>query len=279
MKIIPNYPLSTETTFLCGGRAKWFVAPSDFSELKNILKFHKGRLYILGGGSKTLCVDSGFDGLVVSTKHLNQIKFDGDLVQCDCGVRFDSLHTFCQQNGLSGLEWSAGIPASVGGATVMNAGAFGHEFSNCVEKVEVLKNQEVMVLGKNQLSFSYRSSSLKGFVVLRVWLKLQPSSRESVQKDYAKFLAKKTTAQPTHFGSVGSVFKRQKDVIPAKIIDKLGLKGVKIGGAEISQHHGGFIVNTGSATATDVLKLIDFVKETVLEKCGITLQNEIIVLE
>ena len=279
MKILPNYPMSTETTFKCGGKAKWFCAVECIEEFINLLKLHKGKFFILGGGSKTLCKDSGYDGLVISTKHLEKIKFDGNLVLCEAGVTFKILQNFCIKHGLSGLEWSAAIPASVGGAVVMNAGAFGGEFKDVVEKVEVFENGEKKILAKQDLVFSYRQSSLKGKVVMRVWLSLEQKTSVLVAERYQFYANKKTSAQPTSFGSAGSIFKRTENVIPAKIIDKLGLKGVKIGGAEVSTHHSGFIVNTGTATATDVLKLIDYIKATVVERCGIFLQNEIIVLE
>ena len=279
MKILPNYPLSQETTFLCGGRAKWFCAVLNLQEFENLLKFHKGKFFILGGGSKTLCKDEGYDGLVISTKHLNKIGFDGNLIVCEAGAKLSALKEFCVKNGLSGLEWSAGIPASVGGATVMNAGSFGKDFGEFVENVEIFEAGQRKILNKSQITFSYRNSSLKGKVVLRVWLKLNNIAPENVKKSYEYYFNKKTAAQPTSYGSAGSIFKRSENVIPAKIIDKLGLKGVKIGGAEISTHHSGFIINTGTATATDVLKLIDLIKKTTLEKCGKHLQNEIIVLE
>ena len=140
MKILSNVPLKTKTTFKCGGTAKWYVEPEDFIEFETLLKLHKGKLFILGAGSKTICKDEGFDGLVISTKHLSKIFFEKDLVVCEAGVKFEDLENFCIKNALSGLEWSAGIPASVGGACVMNAGAFGHDFSESVEKVEVFFN-------------------------------------------------------------------------------------------------------------------------------------------
>lgn len=277
MKILKDYPLAKECTFNLGGRARWFCAVENMAEFKNLLSLHKGRLYILGGGSKTLCKDEGYEGLVISTKKLSNISFDGELVACEAGVSFDALKNFCIEHSLSGLEWTAGIPASVGGAVVMNCGSFGHEFSESVQKVEIFENGRVQVLPKTALEFSYRNSSLKAKAVLRVWLKLEKA--EGVKKGFQEFLNKKTALQPKAVGSVGSIFKRSGDVIPAKLIDKLGLKGVKIGQAEVSTLHSGFIINRGGATATDVLALIDLIKKTVYDKCGVVLENEVIVLE
>lgn len=279
MKILSNVPLKTKTTFRCGGTAKWFAKPEDFIEFETLLKLHKHKLFVLGGGSKTLCKDEGFDGLVISTKHLSKIFFEKDLVVCEAGVKFEDLENFCIKNALSGLEWSAGIPASVGGACVMNAGAFGHDFSESVEKVEVFFNGKKIILGKKDITFSYRNSSLKNKVVFRVWLRLKKSTKQNVEEGYLKFGHEKQKNQPVCMGSAGSIFKRQENVIPAKIIDKLGLKGVKIGGAEVSSHHSGFIVNKGTATASDVLNLVEYVRKIVQQKTGIVLENELIVLE
>ena len=278
MKIQSNYSLANETTFCCGGKAKWFCAPQSFEEFANLLKFHKGKFFVLGGGSKTLCVDEGFDGLVISTKNLCKILRQNNVLVCDAGVRFATLQDYCIQHGLGGLEWTAGIPASVGGAVVMNAGAFSYEFSDSVLKVEVFENGQTKILEKKDIQFSYRNSSLKGKTVFRVWLELKPSLQQEVEKNFANFLATKNLHQPTCFGSAGSIFKRSADVIPAKIIDKLGLKGVKIGGAEISTHHSGFIINTGNATASDVLALIDLVQANAKKHIGVAFENEIIIL-
>ena len=176
MKIEKNKSLASETTFRCGGRAAWFSAPENFAEFENLLKLHKGKLFVLGAGSKTLCPDSGFDGLVISTKNLGNITFENDLIVCDAGAKFFDLEKFCISHGLSGLEWSAAIPASVGGAAVMNAGAFGHDFFESVEKVEIFDNSAPKILQKNQIEYGYRTTSLRGKVVLRVWLRIEKKS-------------------------------------------------------------------------------------------------------
>ncbi|MBR3790520.1 MAG: FAD-binding protein, partial [Clostridia bacterium] len=196
--------MSNETTFRCGGRAAWFSAPENFAEFENLLKLHKGKLFVLGAGSKTLCPDSGFDGLVISTKNLKNITFENDLVVCDAGAKFCDLEKFCISHGLSGLEWSAAIPASVGGAAVMNAGAFGHDFFESVEKVEIFENGARKILQKNQIEYGYRKTSLRGKVVLRVWLALEKKSPKFVANEFDKFRQKKLSAQPVFYGSAGS---------------------------------------------------------------------------
>lgn len=280
MKILCDVPMGTKTTFGCGGNARWFCQVADFAEFETLLRLHKGKkLFVLGAGSKTLCADDGFDGLVICTTSLQGINKQDELVVCDAGVSFDALRQYCEQNGLSGLEWSAGIPASVGGAVVMNAGAFGHEFCECVEKVEVFADGKRQILQKEQIQFAYRHSSLKDKVVFRVFLRLVPANSASVRQKYERHHQTKLARQPVGVGSAGSVFKRSDDVIPAKIIDKLGLKGVKIGQAEISKLHSGFIVNMGGATATDVLALVDLVQKKVQTAIGYILEKEIVVME
>ena len=275
-----NHPMGKETTFKCGGKARWFVEVQDLLTFANLLKLHTDKpYYILGNGSKTLCSDKGFDGLVISTKKLNKIEFDNDLVVCECGVNLFALNHFLAENSLKGLEWSQGIPASVGGAVIMNAGSFEFSVGQFVEKVEIFDNDTTKILDKSQLNFSYRNSSLKGVPVFRVWFKFEKGDKQEILNLQSYYLNKKTSTQPMDFGSAGSIFKRQGDIIPVKIIDKMGLKGVRIGGAEISEKHCGFIINKNNATATDIISLINLVKSKVKDATGIEFEEEIIIME
>lgn len=278
MKILTNKSMANQTTFNCGGKAKYFVEVENFVEFENILKLHKGKYYILGNGSKTLCKDSGYDGLVISTKKLSTFSQNGEKIIASCGAKLCEINAYCQKNGLSGLEFSYGIPASVGGAVVMNAGAFGDEIGNYVESVEIFENGKNVVLSKQNIVFSYRSSSLKNKNIEKVVFKLKYGDSKKIKEAQEMFWNKRKDSQPLEKYSAGSVFKRTENIIPAKIIDKLGLKGVKIGGAEISQKHSGFIVNNGNATATDVLSLINLIEEKA-SLLGISLEKELIVLE
>lgn len=279
MKIESNYPLAKETTFRCGGKARFYVEVNNDSEFFNLLKLHSGKLFILGAGSKTLCADSGFDGLVISTKKLNKIYFDGDFVVCESGVKLFDLHHFCAENGFSGLEWSYGIPASVGGLAVMNAGAYGHEFCEVLEKVEVYQNKQKIIKDKSELEFGYRLSSLKNVPIFRLWLSLSKSSKKEVLEKQNFYHEKRLESQPVCYGTAGSVFKRINNIIPAKLIENLRLKGYTIGGAEISKKHCNFIVNNGFATATDIIKIINEIKAKVKVAYALDLKEEIIILE
>ncbi|MDD3232055.1 MAG: UDP-N-acetylmuramate dehydrogenase [Clostridia bacterium] len=280
MNIISSFPMSKVTSFKCGGLAKWFVCPDDLKDFESILKLHNGKkFYILGNGSNTLCPDDGYDGLVISTSNLKKIKKDGNIVVCECGVNLFALNDFLRENGLGGLEWSYGIPGTVGGATIMNSGAFEKDISEFVEKVEIFDDGKVIVLDKNEISFSYRKSSLKDFPIFRVWLKLFFSEKETIKELQDFYFEKRNSKQPLNYPSAGSIFKRGEDFFPAEIIDKLGLKGYKIGGAQISEKHSGFIINQGEATATDIMKLINLIEDTVFNKKNIKLEREIIIMK
>lgn len=287
MKIQTNYKISEETSFKCGGKASFYCEVEDIKEFCNLVKFHSGKLYVLGNGTKTLFSDNGFDGLVISTKKLNGMRFyseeaDGDeklLLECECGVRFDDMHIFCAEKELGGLEFCAGIPASVGGAVIMNAGAFGDEIGRYVEKVEVFQDGSLKILHKNEISFSYRKSSLKNYFITKVWFVVAKSKKNVIINKQQLYLQKRFSSQPQGFANAGSVFKRSEGVVPAEIIDKLGLKGLREGGAMVSEKHAGFIVNTGNATASDIARLIDKIKTKVFAETGIVLEEELILVD
>lgn len=280
MNIISGYPMASATTFKCGGMARWFVCPDDLFEFASLLKLHQGKkFFILGNGSNTLCPDEGYDGLVICTKNLTRIRQVEATVVCESGVDLFQLNSYLAENNLGGLEWSFGIPGTVGGATYMNSGAFGSSISDFIEKVEVFENNKMKLLHRKEIKFSYRKSSLKNLPIFRVWLRLTPSKKEDIIKKQEEYFEERKQKQPLTYPSAGSVFKRAKDVVPAKVIDKLGLKGVKIGGAEISTRHSGFIINSGGATATDILNLIKLIQDTVLSKENICLQKEIVIME
>ena len=278
MKILNSYPLSSETTFLCGGKARFYVEVNNLTEFENILKLHNGKYYILGAGSKTLCKDTGYDGLVISTKKLNKIELKNNLLYAECGTLLFDLHEFCLNNELGGLEFSYGIPGSVGGAVVMNAGAFGGEVSEFVEEVVVFENGKRKTLGKSEISFGYRTSSLNGKNIEKVAFRLFHSPSQEIRAKQQEYLKKRSISQPNSTASAGSVFKRSNNVIPAQLIEKLGLKGKKYGGAVISDKHANFIVNSGNATATDIEFLIDLIENKVYKEYNIKLEKEIIIL-
>lgn len=275
-------------SFDIGGKAKYFVVVHNKTTLVSLLKKNKRKkFYILGAGTNTLFSDKFYKGTIIKLgegfRKIKMKKISGENVTLEvgAGVNLFALNSFLRENAISGLEWSYGIPGSVGGATIMNAGSYDHEFGEFVSAVRVLKD------GKSQwvkdFNFSYRNSSFKrdGSIILSVRLNLKTGQVEEITENQNFFINKKRESQPYGEKSAGSVFKRiikkQGIFYPAKIIDTLGLKGVKIGGAEVSEKHAGFIINDGNAKAKDVIRLIRLIKRRVKKESGEKLETEIII--
>lgn len=268
-----NIWLKDYSTIKIGGIAKEMFFPKNENEVKEIVE-SRDKIFVLGNGSNTLFLDDGFDGTVINMSRLNEIAFDGESVVVGAGVKLFSFEKMLCENGLSGLEWAFGIPASIGGMVVGNAGSFGFEIGDFVEEVRVLRDGEIQTL--RDVKFSYRNSDLKNCVVLSVKLRLKREKSEKIAKNMQEFYQKKILTQPLDKFSLGSVFKRKNDCFPAKIIDNMGLKGVKIGEAEISTKHAGFIINSGDATSSDFLALAEFIEEK-FAKIGQKFEREIVI--
>ena len=244
--------------------------------------------YILGNGSNTIVADF-YNGYLVKLgenfKKIKRLKSHGDHIQLEvgAGVNMFVLNNYLKQKGIGGLEWSYGIPGSVGGAVIMNAGAFGEEFGKFVKKVKILKHGKYIWV--DSFKFAYRNSNFKKdkSIVVAVVLQLNKSNSLAVEEGQKYYLEKRKSSQPYEYASAGSVFKRiikkDKIIYPAKLIDNLGLKGVTIGQAEVSTKHSGFIVNLGNASGCDYVRLAEKLKTEVREKHGITLECEVEILE
>lgn len=281
---IENADLSNFSTMRTGGKAKYIVFPKNSKELIKIIKIIKKNnfnYHIFGNGSNILFSDDGYDGVLINLKHFNSISIYGEMVYVGAGVNLFYLNQFLQKNGLSGIEWSYGIPATIGGLVAGNGGCFGHEICDYIDEVIILRDEKVITLNRNEITFNYRSCDLKGeCIILNVKLKLKFENHDVIKSKMLNFLEEKREKQPCEFPSLGSVFKRvmtEEIIYPAKLIDNLGLKGVKIGGAEVSKKHAGFIVNCGNATSKDVLDLIKFLEEK-LSKIGVNVEREIEIL-
>ena len=276
IEIIENADLKNYCTFKIGGRGT-IVFPKDVYELKRIVKeCDKNNLnyFILGNGSNLLFSDFEINTILVSLKYFNEIRqVKKDEVFVGAGVNLFPFNIYLKNHNLSGLEWSYGIPATVGGAIFMNAGAFGHSISENILNVKVLKCGKVVNISKKNLEFSYRESNING-IILGATMKFKIRNLDEIAFLQQDYLERRKMSQPYDKFSAGSVFKRniEKNIIPAKIIDTFGLKGTRIGGAEISKKHAGFIVNNGDAKAIDVLALIEYIKY----KTGEDLELEII---
>ena len=285
MKELINYEkdidLKNYSSMHVGGKCKFFFAPNTQKQLKSGVGFAKKYnipYFILGNGTNVIFGDKGFNGLIICLKNLNEISIEKDIVCVGAGVNLFRLNTFLCENSFMGLEWSYGIPGSVGGAVCMNAGAYGEEFSNYIVKLEIFDGKKFRVVDKNKLWFSYRDSEVKQnkLVVTKVWLRLQKGEKAVIKQKQKEYLQKRKISQPLEYYNSGSIFKTTNGIIAGKIIDNLGLKGVKIGGAEISTLHANFIINTGSATCDDIKKLIKLVKQKVYDEIGVLLNEEVI---
>lgn len=282
MKVREN--LSKYTTLGLGGFADCFINVGSMGELKKVLLFARKQkipLTLLGGGSNVLIKDGGIRGLVIRLKEeFAGISIKGTRVICGGGATLSGAVVMAAAGGLTGLEFAAGIPGTVGGAVIMNAGAAGKELKDVVKQVTVIDRRgKLKKLTASKCGFRYRSSKLKGgkvFVVEAV-LRLQKSTKDRVKAKIVELLKKRKTSQPCAFGTAGCVFKNPKGLFAGQLIEACGLKGKKIGKAEVSGLHANYLVNRGKS-ARDFLKLMEIVKKAVLKKTGVRLEEEIIIL-
>lgn len=282
-----NEPLAKHTSFRIGGPAEYFVEVKKRSELANLLKIAKKynlKVFPLGAGTNLLVKDRGIRGLVIKLSgDFRKIQFKNHSVFVGAGVGLPRLLKVSAEHNLGGIEFLAGIPGTVGGALVMNAGNSKEGISNLVDSVEIMKqNGKIQILKKKKLHFSYRRSNFpKGSLILSCWLRLKKSKKKTIIKIVKKELKKRWEKQPRGY-SAGSIFKNPRAdyaggcrTTAGRLIEEAGLKGVKYGDAYISKKHANFILNQGEAKAKDVLCLIRKIKNTVKEKFGVKLKLEI----
>ena len=252
--------------------------PRNVDEVREALAFAERKnlkTFVLGNGSNVLFTKR-FKGVIINMRGFDQMRLKGGELACGAGVNLFAFDRFCAENELEGLEFTYGIPGSVGGAVCMNAGAFGDEICKFLKKITVLKNGKLTE--KTDFSFSYRNGPLKeGEILIEAVFELKSGKKEEILAKQIEFFTKKRNSQPYSLPSAGSVFKRKGDIIPAKLIDEWGLKGLRIGGAMISTEHAGFIVNCGNAKPNDVLSLIEIVEQIAKDK-GYDFEREIKVL-
>ncbi|MDP6878746.1 MAG: UDP-N-acetylmuramate dehydrogenase [Candidatus Marinimicrobia bacterium] len=279
--ILFDEPMSKHTSYGIGGPAKAYITPSDKSDLKSVLKFSKANnlpVYFIGSGSNLLVSDEGIDGLVITLgKSFKRLKIDNNKVFAETGVMLGKLVKECVRRNLSGLESLIGVPGTLGGALIMNAGAFGGEISNYLKHVNVVTMSGVeKTYSLGEIKFDYRQSSFQSNEILTdAEFEFIMSDKKTVLKNKQKASGGRKSSQPLRFRSAGSVFKNPKEGAAGYYIDKAGLKGMKQGDAEISTKHANFFVNHGNAKASDVVHLIRQAKKSVNEKFGISLELEI----
>lgn len=280
-------PLKNHTSFKIGGNACVFVMPYNEEQIKEIvLKCREFELkyYILGNGSNMLFSDNGFDGVVISTvEHFNGIRqIDENTFECDAGVKISALCNYALENSFTGFEYFYGIPGTVGGAIITNAGAYGGEISDVTVEVNHIDNNGDFgsYIGE-EIDFSYRHSAYEnnGFIICSVVFVCEKGEKAKIKAKMDDFISRRKDKQPLEMPSAGSTFKRPVGGYAAALIEEAGLKGVNVGDAEVSTKHSGFIINKGSASCKDVLSLIEIVKQKVFENSGIKLECEVRIME
>lgn len=278
-KISLNERLASFTTFRIGGVADYYVEPVDACDASNIVNYAVSKgipYYVMGNGSNVLISDDGIRGIVINLESgFGYMKHEKGKIISGAGVKMARFVDFCIQNSYAGVEMLAGIPATVGGALVMNAGAYGGEMSDYVTEVQAVKNGEIVRIPKNGCGFKYRSSKLRRYMVLEGVFELPKGDPAEVSRRRKELLLKRNEVQPVEIPNAGCIFKNPEDNYAAKLIDECGLKGKSSGGAMVSPKHANFIVNFDNANAEDVIDLIRIVRRTVKEKKGIELGLEV----
>lgn len=276
-----NVPLSKYTFTQTGGPAKFLAFPKSVTELQKLLQAAKEEsitVTIIGNASNLIIRDGGIDGLVIILTKMKQITVEDNEVTAEAGARIIDTAFTAANNSLSGLEFAAGIPGSIGGAIFMNAGAYGGETKDAVDSVQVItQNGEIKTYTNAEMKFSYRHSIVQenGDIVLAATFKLTPGKKSEILDNMEYLNALRRYKQPLEYPSCGSVFKRPKGHFVGPMIIKAGLQGKQIGGAQDSMKHAGFIVNKGGATATDYLNLIHLIQKTIKEKFNVDLHTEV----
>ena len=286
--VFENEPMSMHTTFRIGGPARYFAIVNSEEDLIKTIKLvreENQEYFVLGNGSNILVSDKGFDGVVLQLSgEFDTIHLSGNNIIAGSGLLLSQVAKTALDNSLAGLEFASGIPGTIGGAIVMNAGAYGSEMKDVVKAVRILwlepDEPTIETLTLDDLKLSYRHSILKERkgIVLDVKLTLKPGSKEEIKSIMDDLASKRREKQPLEYPSAGSTFKRPEGYFAAKLIEDSGLKGYKVGTAMVSDKHAGFVVNTGGAKATEVKQVMDHVVHTVNQSFGITLEPEVILL-
>lgn len=275
-------PMKEHTTFRVGGPADLFLMPKDAEELKDaigILRKYDVPLLVIGNGSNLLVRDKGIRGAVLQIySRMADITVEGDIIEAKGGALLSAVAAKAADASLTGLEFASGIPGSIGGAVVMNAGAYGGEMKDVLLSVDVLtKELEVKTIPAEKLELGYRHSIVPeaGYIVLGAKMKLTRGEDAAIRSRMAELAEQRREKQPLQYPSAGSTFKRPTGYFAGKLVQDAGLKGKTIGGAQVSEKHSGFLINIGGATAQDVLDLIAFCQKEVREQFGVTLETEV----
>lgn len=278
-------PMSCHTTFRVGGKADCMIEVENTEQLQGILHY-LGLIQIpyivLGNGSNVIVSDEGYEGIVIQIGNkMSHILVEGEYIRVQAGALLSQVAHIAWEHGLTGMEFASGIPGTVGGGVVMNAGAYGGEMSQIVQSVTVLsRDGEELILDNESMEFAYRYSTIKEhpFIVTEVVFRLEKGEADLIKSQMDELSLKRREKQPLEYPSAGSTFKRPEGHFAGELIMNAGLRGFQIGGARVSDKHCGFVVNAGNATAADVKEIVDRVHDCVKEKFGVELEPEIIFL-
>ncbi|SJZ35600.1 UDP-N-acetylmuramate dehydrogenase [Selenihalanaerobacter shriftii] len=278
-----NEPLKFHTSFRVGGPAEVLVIPQDVQDLKRIISYLNSQniKYIaIGNGTNLLINDDGLSGVVIKIAgNINHIKIDEDIIYAGAGAILPTVTKRASQQGLSGLEFAAGLPATVGGATVMNAGIGSlNDMSEIVRKVRIISSTgELKVFSQKECKFEYRSSrfQVEDCIIIEVEFKLKHADPKEIKSKIKELISKRKSSQPLNFPNAGCIFKNPESDYAGRLIDEVGAKGMRIGGAKVSEKHANFIVNTGDATAQNIIDLINKVQNLITKEYGIELEKEV----
>ena len=281
-RALVDEPMKQHTTFRVGGNADYFVIPQSAEEVKNIVALCKEAdmpYYILGNGSNLLVGDKGYRGVIIQIyKEMNHIRIEDDKVFAQAGALLSRVGTATLEAELTGFEFAAGIPGTVGGAVVMNAGAYGGEMKDIIASATVLtQDGDIITINKEDLELGYRTSVIakKGYVVLEAEYQLQKGDKEAIRARMDELKVQRVTKQPLEYPSAGSTFKRPEGYFAGKLIQDSGLRGFQVGGAEVSEKHCGFVINKDQATAADIQELMRQVSDKVMQEFGVKLEPEV----
>ena len=284
-RIFFDEPMSAHTTFRIGGAAECMVLIEQEEELLKLVPYLnqiEENYFILGNGSNLLVGDKGYRGVIIKLgEGMNRISVDGNRIHAQAGALLSKTAAAARDAELSGMEFAAGIPGSIGGGVVMNAGAYDGEMKQITESVKVMdKEGKIMVLDNDTMEFGYRTSIIKNrpFIVLEVTLRMQPGNKDEIQSKMKELMEKRQSRQPLNYPSAGSTFKRPEGYFAGKLIMDAGLRGYRIGDAQVSDKHCGFVVNIGNASAADVREVIEEVQERVKDRFHVRLEPEVIFL-
>ena len=281
-RVLLEEPMKRHTTFRIGGPAEIFVIPNNIEDVRKIIEICNAEdipYFILGNGSNLLVSDKGYRGVVIQIdRNFGTVEIKGTEIHASAGALLSTIAAAARKEALTGFEFAGGIPGTLGGAVVMNAGAYGGELKDVLKSVTVMDQKgNIFEIPAEELQMGYRTSIIKtaGYIVLNAVLSLKEGNPEEIKKLTRELSEQRISKQPLEYPSAGSTFKRPEGYFAGKLIMDSGLRGYQVGGAQVSEKHCGFVINTGDATAEDVCSLMKNVIEIVYEKFGVTLEPEI----